>query len=343
MKRKLQLLVVLALWTFGQSAFAQNGTSDGTYHFGNLGTNDSGGTGFKKQGDKFVVSNVAVNDGTEMYHSTKLETGNLVIKAEGGTVCKRFTLRNIAIYTYYSGSKQPRFYSKFEITLKNQSGGVIAIHQIPSSTQIGETTISAIPFTTPWPVAGYANVASIALSYAAEGIGAYADVLTFKNMSISNVSASTLPVSLGAISAKLSSGRLQVDWTTHSEINNEKFIIQVSKDGVNWTNVGTVVSKTEGGNSASTLNYSFGMQWSGTVLAGLGLFGLLLLPNTKNRWMKLLVILLAVSALVSCAKENENLLDRELKGSKNSPTYIRLAQVDKNGATTFSEVVAVKD
>jgi len=341
--RKFKFLTILALCFFALWAFGQNGTADGTYHFGNLGDDDSGGAGFKKQGDKFAVSNVAKNVGTEMYHGTRLATGNLVIKAEGGTVCKRFTLRNMAIYTFYSETKQSLPYTKFEITLKNESGGIIAVHQIASTTQIGETTISAIPFTTPWPVAGYANVARIELSFAAQGLGATADVLTFKNMSIANVVGGTLPVGFGTVSAKISSGRLQVDWTTRNEVNNEKFIVQGSKNGTNWTDLGTIVSKAELGNSGTTLNYSFGMQWGGTVLAGLGLFSLLLLPATKNRWMKLFVIMLAMSALVSCAKENDNFLDRELKESKNSPTYIRLVQVDKNGTTTFSEVVVVKD
>ena len=341
--RKLKFLTVLTLCFLSLWAFGQNGTADGTYHFGNLGLDDSGGAGFKKQGDKFAISNVAVNIGTEMYYSAKDATGNLVIKAEGGTVCKRFTLRNMAIYTYYSGSKQPLPYTKFEITLKNESGGVIATHQISSTVQIGETTISAIPFTTPWPVAGYTNVARIELSYAAQGLGATADVLTFKTLSIANVVGGTLPVRFGAISAKISSGSLQVGWTTHSEVNNDKFVVQVSKNGAKWTDVGTVVSKAEGGNSASTLNYSFGMPWGEMTLAGLGLLSLLLLPATRNRWMKFGVVVLALTVIVSCAKETENLPDRNIAATAKGATYVRVAQVDKNGTTTFSEVVVVKD
>lgn len=348
--RKLKFLAVFALCCFSLWAFGQNGTVDGTYHFGNLGANDSGGAGFKKQGDKFAISNIAAIDSRDnsLYYNfrapSKGEQANLVIKAEGGSVCRRFTLKDMELYSFAGSYYKKWPYTKFVITLKNESGSVIASHQIASTVEIGLNAIvrlKDIPFTTAWPTVGYSGVARIELSYIAED--EYPEVLGFKNMTISNISANTLPVGFGAVSAKLSSGRLQVDWTTHSELNNEKFIIQGSKDGTNWTNLGTVASKAEGGNSATTLNYSFGMQWGGTVLAGLGFLGLLLLPATKNRWMKLFVIVLAVSALASCAKENDSLLGRELKESKSSPTYIRLAQVDRNGTTTFSEVIVVRD
>jgi len=348
--KKLKFLIVLALCSFSPWVFGQNGTADGTYHFGNLGASNSGGTGFKKQGDKFAISNVALIDSRDnsIYYGfrapSKGEQADLVIKAEGGSVCKRFTLKDMDLYSFAGSYYKKWPYTKFVITLKNESGGVIASHQIASTVEIGLNAIirlKDIPFTTAWPTAGYSGVARIELSYIAED--EYPEVLGFKNMTISNISANTLPVGFGTVSAKISSGRLQVDWTTRNEVNNEKFIVQGSKDGANWTNLGTVVSKAELGNSATTLNYSFGIQWGGTVLAGLSLLGLLLLPATKNRWMKLLAVVLAVSALISCAKKNESLLDRELKESKNSPAYIRLAQVDRNGAMTFSEVVVVKN
>jgi hypothetical protein len=66
-----------------------NGTSDGTYDFGSL--NDTGeyeGTGFKSQGDKFLVSQCFAQDGTVIYpNSTNAKTAratqDVVIKAEG--------------------------------------------------------------------------------------------------------------------------------------------------------------------------------------------------------------------------------------------------------------------
>lgn len=350
MKRKLHFFTVLLLLSMAQLASGQTGTGNGTYHFGGLGTDNSAGTGFKKQGDKFAVSNEAANVGTEMYYGPKnVTTGNLVIKAEGGSVCKRFTLQNMGFYTYYSGSKQSLTYTKFEVTLKNEGGGVIATHQISAPKTIGETTLSAIPFATAWPAIGYAGVARIELSYSAYGTGSYAnvltspDVLTFKNITVANISAGTLPVSFGDIAAKLSAGRLQVDWKTYSETNNEKFVVQLSKDGTKWTDVGSVISKAEGGNSGVTLHYSFGLQWGDMALAGFGFFGLLLLPAARNRWLKLASAALVLSVMVSCAKESEDLLDRDRANTIKGNTYVRVAQIDRDGTTTFSEVVVVKD
>ena len=53
------LLLILLLCTIAFQANAgTGGTSDGTYDFGNLSTvTDSGGSGFRLQGDKFKVSN----------------------------------------------------------------------------------------------------------------------------------------------------------------------------------------------------------------------------------------------------------------------------------------------
>ena len=74
---------------------AQSGTSDGTYNFSALGAENSGGTGFRKQGDKFKVSNIFTQDRTTMYanDATPGATETVVIKAEGGTKNKTFTLR----------------------------------------------------------------------------------------------------------------------------------------------------------------------------------------------------------------------------------------------------------
>lgn len=192
-------------------------------------------------------------------------------------------------------------------------------------------------------------MARIDFSYSANGTGSYAntptspDVLTFKDVTIANVSAVTLPVSFGDIAAKVSSGRLLVNWITYSEANNDRFVVQVSKDGAKWIDVGTVLSRAEGGNSGVILNYSFGLQWGGMALAGFGLFGLLLLPAARNRWIRLASVVLVLSVMVSCAKEGEDLLGRDRTNTIKGNTYVRVAQIDKDGTTTFSEVVVVKD
>lgn len=62
-----------------------------------------------------------------------------------------------------------------------------------------------------------------------------------------------LPVELVYFDANLENGRVKIEWTTETEINNDYFMIEKTRDGINWENVGKV---NGAGNSVSTLNYS---------------------------------------------------------------------------------------
>ncbi|WP_201264891.1 X2-like carbohydrate binding domain-containing protein, partial [Brevibacillus reuszeri] len=78
-----------------------SGTTDGTYDFGGaLGADDSGGLGFKKLNDKFLVSNGFIQDRTAIWsedpHLPDM-IGHLTIKAEGVDKCRTFTFRDLGI------------------------------------------------------------------------------------------------------------------------------------------------------------------------------------------------------------------------------------------------------
>ncbi|MNK04656.1 hypothetical protein D3C87_225270 [compost metagenome] len=153
---------------------------------------------------------------------------------------------------------------------------------------------------------------------------------------------SALPVSFGAVTANIQSGKLQVDWSTLSEANNERFIVQGSVDGKAWVDLGTVATKAENGHSGIKLDYSFSGAWDNTVLAGFGILALLLLPASKNRLLRLAILLLVVSAVISCAKETDGFKELNEKTSASKSVYVRLAQVDRDGTKSYSNVVAVK-
>lgn len=153
---------------------------------------------------------------------------------------------------------------------------------------------------------------------------------------------SVLPVKFTEMSAKIQGGRLNVNWSTASETDNDRFIVQASSDGKKWTDIGTVASKANGGNSSVKLTYTFSQEWGNTVLAGFGLLGLLLLPATRNKLLRLGMILLVVTMVVSCAKENDGFRDLDEGGTSGSPVYVRVAQVDKDGTTAYSDVVAAR-
>jgi energy-converting hydrogenase Eha subunit A len=152
----------------------------------------------------------------------------------------------------------------------------------------------------------------------------------------------TLPVTFNGLSAKIQGGNLMVDWNTESEKDNDKFIVQGSSDGKSWTDLGTVATKAPDGNSSVKISYSFSRQWGDTVLAGFGLLGLLLLPAVRNRLMRLGMLIVVVSMVVACAKDNDGMQNLEDGSRAGKATYIRIAQVDKDGTTTYTQPVVAK-
>ncbi|MGV3545973.1 MAG: hypothetical protein ACO1N4_02845 [Pedobacter sp.] len=152
----------------------------------------------------------------------------------------------------------------------------------------------------------------------------------------------TLPVTFNGLSAKIQGGNLMVDWNTESQKDNDKFIVQGSSDGKSWTDLGTVATKAPDGNSSVKISYSFSRQWGDTVLAGFGLLGLLLLPAVRNRLMRLGMLIVVVSMVVACAKDNDGMQNLEDGSRAGKATYIRIAQVDKDGTTTYTQPVVAK-
>ena len=63
-----------------------------------------------------------------------------------------------------------------------------------------------------------------------------------------------LPITLANIDITCESGRVDLDWATASEINNDYFTIERSDDGVNFEPMATILGA---GNSNSVLNYSW--------------------------------------------------------------------------------------
>jgi hypothetical protein len=70
---------------------------------------------------------------------------------------------------------------------------------------------------------------------------------------INNCTASTLPVSLSNLKAYQKTGGIQVEWTTLIELNSDKFEVEKSIDGQNFTKIGVVTAR---GNSNAAVSYS---------------------------------------------------------------------------------------
>ena len=90
------------------------------------------------------------------------------------------------------------------------------------------------------------------------GDGSYDIFYVATNNGIACVrSAQSLPASITNFSAALRNKKVQLSWSTVSEINNTSFEIEKSVNGKDFSSIGTVASKAMNGNSTSTLEYSF--------------------------------------------------------------------------------------
>jgi hypothetical protein len=76
---------------------------------------------------------------------------------------------------------------------------------------------------------------------------ALADIVTGSN---------PLPIELVNLNAENCKENICLNWTTATEINNDRFVVEKSIDGVNFIAIGEVDSKTLNGNSTSNLNYN---------------------------------------------------------------------------------------
>ncbi|MBF4695317.1 hypothetical protein ISU02_19665, partial [Fusibacter sp. Q10-2] len=181
--------------------FAQTtGTGDGTYDFGTLGVADSGGSGFKTQGDKFVVSNIFSSGGATLY-LTNANSGSIVIKANDTTM-KTFSISDLAIGMYASSVNV----TQFDITLKDYNGNVLGTHTFSGSRNMNtdDFNISNFAFSTAWPSGGYDLVNTIEITYT---LSYSTSNFEFRSITLSNISAS-LPAPAGSHTAEASANSL---------------------------------------------------------------------------------------------------------------------------------------
>jgi hypothetical protein len=147
-----------------------------------------------------------------------------------------------------------------------------------------------------------------------------------------------LPVIFGTVEAFFSGETLTVNWEALKEINNSHYDVELSADGVHFTKIGTTPTQAPNGSSDETLNYSFSGSVNGIAL-GAGLFAMLmggLLSKRKRIMAALLIGLGCTGILYSCSKNAGDSL-----GDNEGKYFVRVAQVDKDGTTSYSKTVTV--
>ena len=164
---------------------------------------------------------------------------------------------------------------------------------------------------------------------------------TQENSIISRISnnCQALPVNFGAIRAINKNDQLIIDWQALTEENVKEYVVQASKDGANWKDIGKISSKAANGSSTDTLLYQLviGMPLS---LGAISIALLLLLPAFKNRKLRISLMAIITILLITnaCTKQSKE----ETSVSKQDTIYIRIAQFDNEGsAPTYSKIVKV--
>ncbi|GEM_PF-2697574 len=147
-----------------------------------------------------------------------------------------------------------------------------------------------------------------------------------------------LPVVFGDLSARIKGGNLLVQFTSISETNNEYFSVLVSRDGINFREIGRVNSAADKGNSYSALDYRFTINIHSVLAPATLVFLVLLLPaHVQGRRKMLIACLVLVIALAACRK-NKDVLD----SSGVETLFIRIVQTDKDGSKAYSKIVKVQ-
>jgi hypothetical protein len=151
-----------------------------------------------------------------------------------------------------------------------------------------------------------------------------------------------LPIQLAYFNITPDNGGFLLTWQTTMESNNAYFVVQKSTDDSTFTDIATIISKAENGNSNVPLNYSF--QSLGQVVEG-NMHGMLLaitllsaiaLVSKLNKFYKSLVLGVVCLFLFSCSKSVS-----VPKNTIAAKTEYRLKQVTLDGTVTYSTVKLV--
>lgn len=118
------------------------------------------------------------------------------------------------------------------------------------SASVGLTTIGS----------GTGNFISLADLSATPAVSTNTEFTTITSKAANNQSyifkAGTLSASIGSFSVSKEKNTHFIQWKTITEINNSHFELQRSNDGIQFNSIGTIYSKTNGGNSSALLSYS---------------------------------------------------------------------------------------
>jgi len=152
-----------------------------------------------------------------------------------------------------------------------------------------------------------------------------------------------------SLSASKSNDQLAVDWTTSRKIDNGYFLIEGSKDQINFYTIDSIAAKSVNGPNnkiaysirKNEISRNAPLQMGFSIIMGgiIVLLGLAVIQNKRQFSMIILLPGIAFLAAISGCKKQENL--DQLKSPET--LYVRVVHVDNIGNKTFSPVVTVQN
>ncbi|MNX18339.1 Glycosyl hydrolases family 18 [compost metagenome] len=152
-----------------------------------------------------------------------------------------------------------------------------------------------------------------------------------------------------SLSASKSNDQLAVDWITSRKIDNGYFLVEGSKDQINFYTIDSIAAKSVNGPNnkiaysirKNEISRNTPLQMGFSIIMGgiVVLLGLAVIKNKRQFSMIILLPGIAFLAAISGCKKQENL--DQLKSPE--ILYVRVVHVDNSGNKTFSPVVTVQN
>ncbi len=197
---------------------------------------------------EFVVTFVQSGTNTAIVQDTMNATA-IDVDGDGGSLQEQFTAFGTATYTLNTPSS---------LVVGSVSGGSIFTGPKTNSPGI-DTTATKVMVTI-----NYSNVSSIKFRYggtisgsSSSSSGNRYNSIWFKTFAYTSAKINTLPVQIASFNAQLNNAASKaiLNWSTSSEINASRFVVERSIDGSNYADIAMVFSQE--GNSNSLRQYSY--------------------------------------------------------------------------------------
>jgi len=238
--------------TIANDLYAGDTGANGNYDF------DLGGIGQSSAGNTNTSFNPSVTRGMGITYVSGFNDGDYILAAHNLTSANESIKSDVAGMT---GTQNQRWNRIWYVDVTNTGANMVTNVSFDMSDGDVAGVVPANP-------ANYVllrrNGTSGAWAQFAFGATISGDVITFPSVTLTDgyytigtldAGPSPLPIELLHFNASLCDGKVCLNWVTLSEINNEKFEIEKSTDGINFSLVANISSKAINGNSSTRLEY----------------------------------------------------------------------------------------